>query len=129
MVKGILRYLPLHLALYAFKHKACPLVVVLASLLYHRVGRLYVGMLPTRPLALTNEMAQISRTVNGNVLSLFRQITCPTSVSIHNKTLKVGKIYRYNDSGSRFLGDENSVCCGCGAENGTCEFRRFCSSL
>ena len=34
---------------------------------------------------------------NAAAISAFRSITWPTSVSIHNKTLKGGKIHRYND--------------------------------
>ena len=34
---------------------------------------------------------------NGTVISPFRNITWPTSVFIHNKTPKVGKIHSYND--------------------------------
>ena len=34
---------------------------------------------------------------NAAAMSPFRHITWPTSVSIHDKTLKGGKIHRYND--------------------------------
>ena len=34
---------------------------------------------------------------NGAVIGLFRHIAWPTSVFIHNKTLKVGKIHRFSD--------------------------------
>ena len=34
---------------------------------------------------------------NAAAISTFRNITWPTSVSIHDKTLKGGKIHRYND--------------------------------
>ena len=34
---------------------------------------------------------------NAGAISPFRNITWPTSVSIHDKTLKGGKIHRYND--------------------------------
>ena len=35
--------------------------------------------------------------LNVAAISPFRHITWPTSVSIHDKTLKGGKIHRYND--------------------------------
>ena len=57
---------------------------------------LYVGMAPTRPL-LTNVTAYLVRTPERGTYKPFRHITWPTSVSIHDNTLKSGKIHRYND--------------------------------
>ena len=37
-----------------------------------------------------------SEILNVALISPFRHITWPTSVSIHDKTLKGGKIHRYN---------------------------------
>ena len=56
---------------------------------------LYVGMAPTRPLSL--KKCNGSELSNAAAISPFRNITWPTSVSIHDKTLKGGKIHRYND--------------------------------
>ena len=50
-------------------------------------------MAPTRSLALTNVTAQNSP--NVDVLSLFRQVTCSASASIHYNSLKV---HSYGDS-------------------------------
>ena len=50
--------------------------------------RVYVGMAPTRPLSLNKH----NRSKHSNV-ALFRHRTCSTGVSIHCKTLKVGKIH------------------------------------
>ena len=59
------------------------------------VDSLYVGMAPTRPLSL--KKCNGSELSNVAAISPFRNITWPTSVSIHDKTLKGGKIHRYND--------------------------------
>ena len=67
---------------------------------HQRVGRLYVGMAPTRPLSLNkNDDSELS---NAAVLSLFRCTACSTSVFLHGKTLKVGKIHCYNGT-QKFL--------------------------
>ena len=50
---------------------------------------------PTRPLSLNK--CNGSELSNAVALSPFRNITWPTSVSIHNTTLKGGKIHRFND--------------------------------
>ena len=59
---------------------------------YQRVSRLYVGMALTR-LSSPN----IMKTLTTPEHCPFRHITWPTGVSIYDKTLKVGKIHRYND--------------------------------
>ena len=59
-----------------------------------RVGRLYVGMLPTHPLTFNKRNG--SELLNARVISLLRPIIWPTRVSKHDKTLKVGKIDRYS---------------------------------
>ena len=51
-------------------------------------------MAPTRPLSL--KKCNGSELSNAVAISPFRNITWPTSVSIHDKTLKGGKIHRYN---------------------------------
>ena len=50
---------------------------------------------PTRPLSL--KKCNSSELSNAAAISPFRNITWPTSVSIPDKTLKGGKIHRYND--------------------------------
>ena len=52
-------------------------------------------MAPTRPLSL--KKCNGSELSNAAAISTFRNITWPTSVSIDDKTLKGGKIHRYND--------------------------------
>ena len=48
------------------------------------------------PISLNNK-CNGSELSNAAPISLFRRITWPTSVSIHNNTLKGGQIHRYND--------------------------------
>ena len=52
-------------------------------------------MAPTRPLSLKKSNG--SELSNAAAISPFRNITWPTNVCIHDKTLKGGKIHRYND--------------------------------
>ena len=52
-------------------------------------------MAPTRPLSPNN--CNGSELSNTAAMSPFRHITWPTSVSIHDKTLKGGKIHCYSD--------------------------------
>ena len=59
------------------------------------VGRLYVGMASTQTRPFTKWNG--SEIPNATVVSLFRQITGSTSVSLPYKTLKVCKIHGYND--------------------------------
>ena len=59
------------------------------------LGRLYVGMAPTRPLSLNKSNS--SELSNAAAISPFRHIMWPTSVSIDDNTLKGGKICHYND--------------------------------
>ena len=56
----------------------------------------HVGMALTRPLSLNKHNG--SELSNAALLSLFRHTACSTGVSIHSKTLKVGKIHRYNST-------------------------------
>ena len=56
---------------------------------------LYVGIAPTRPLSLNK--CNGSEVSNEAAISPFRYITWPTSVSMHDKTLKGSKIHRCND--------------------------------
>ena len=51
-------------------------------------------MAPTRPLSLNKSNG--SELSNVAAMSPFRHRTWTTSVSIHDKTLKGSKIYRYN---------------------------------
>ena len=51
-------------------------------------------MAPTRPLSLNKSNG--SELSNAAAMSPFRHLTWTTSVSIHDKTLKGGKIHRYN---------------------------------
>ena len=55
----------------------------------------YVGMASTPPLSLNK--CNGSEFLNTVAMSSFRHITWLTSVSIHDKTLKGGKIHHYND--------------------------------
>ena len=52
-------------------------------------------MAPTHPLSLNK--CNGSELSNEAPISSFRHITWPTNVSIHDNTLKGGKIHRYND--------------------------------
>ena len=52
-------------------------------------------MAPTRPLSL--KKCNGSELSNAAAINPFRNITWPTSASIHDKALKGGKIHRYND--------------------------------
>ena len=56
---------------------------------------LYVGMVPTHPLSLNK--CNGSELSNTAAISPFRHITWPTSVSIHNDTLKGGKLHCYSN--------------------------------
>ena len=56
---------------------------------------LYVGMASTRPLSLNK--CNSSEFSNAAAIRHFRHIMWPTSVSIHDNTLKGGKIHCYND--------------------------------
>ena len=56
---------------------------------------LYVGMASTGPLSLNK--CNSSEFSNAAAIRHFRHIMWPTSVSIHDNTLKGGKIHCYND--------------------------------
>ena len=58
---------------------------------YHRVGRLYVGKAPTRPLTLNKSNG--SELPNADVLSLFGQTTCSASQLLY--TLILSKHVKY----------------------------------
>ena len=60
-----------------------------------RVGRLYVGMVPTRPFSPIQKNS--SKLTNSAVLSLFRHICVSTNGYIPDSTLKVRKIHHYSD--------------------------------
>ena len=88
-------------------------------------------MAPTRPLSLNkNNDSELS---NGAVLSLFRRTACSTSVFIHGKTLKVGKIHCYNGTRKflkrRFLHPSSSSSSSSSSSNQIDKRAHLCFSI